>query len=164
MKTMLALAIVGFLSLSSLAENKELKKEDINDLPSKRESFQPQNKNNTTDELSQESCPEKLKMIESHSARKFCISRQLQPQKTKNDAIQDCKNLIGPHNSHGLICNKVQMESACSFENDLDKIDKWVWDPGKPKDIVKIMNNCKGEYDYGIGSLDEHHFLCCISW
>ncbi len=112
MKTMLALALVGFLSITSLAQEDGLV--DHNQLPSKPKIVPPLVKDDTTGEFSQKSCPSGSVKIEDNDTGDFCISKDLEDKKGYDDAVNHCQTKVFPENRKFNLCSKGQLVSACS--------------------------------------------------
>jgi hypothetical protein len=167
MKTMLALALVGLLSITSLAEEKKFEEQEGSEpLPqaTKRPSVQPLTKDEP-DELSQKSCPSGFKRIEDKDTGNFCISEGLLSNYSYANAIQTCNRM--EKYSKGDLCSNSQLVSACSkkenFVRNIDKIGMWTF--GKRREFLLEIGGTGCETkQISIDPLDMNiqRYRCCI--
>ena len=159
MKTMLALALVGLLSITSLAEEKKFEEQEGS-------SIKPLTKDEP-DELSQKSCPSGFKRIEDKDTGNFCIS-DLENYRSFDDANSHCQSLKGLNRTQGELCSNLQLVSACSkkenFVRSPAKVLMHTLDLGSKFFLIMGGAGCDKEQISSRGRGPLPRYRCCIQF
>jgi hypothetical protein len=158
MKTMLALALVGLLSISSLAEAKKQNPQD-------KAKIKTVQRGPSSAELN---CPRGfVKITGSETIKDFCISKKVEDDRRWEDALSNCEGKKF-NNRKARLCNKQEWSLACNQKKsdlgmETGKYDEWVAGykiaVGEVLDVVSCnrFTSAGGTWESSFGS------RCCFA-